>query len=57
VRLIRVNVDQEPELAGRFGVSSIPTLALMRHGREVARKVGAVSAAQLEDWALDRLGS
>jgi thioredoxin 2 len=50
-RLIKVNVDEEPVLAQRYGIRSIPTLALFRHGKEVARTAGAMSAVDLERWA------
>jgi len=56
VRLVKVNVDEEPALAQRFQVRSIPTLALAFEGREVARAAGARSAAQLADWARGQLG-
>ena len=36
----KVDVDEEPELANRFGVSSIPTVVLVENGREVDRFVG-----------------
>jgi thioredoxin 2 len=51
LRLVKVNVDEEPELAQRFQVSSIPTVALAFHGRELARRAGAMGAAQIERWA------
>ena len=41
IRVGKVNVDEEPELAGRFGVMSIPTLVVFRQGRAVAQAVGA----------------
>jgi len=56
LRLVKVNVDEAPELAERFGVRSIPTLALVLHGREIARTAGAMAAADLERWALAQLG-
>ncbi len=40
VAVAKVNVDDEPELAGRFGVQSIPTLILFKGGRAVARTTG-----------------
>jgi len=52
LRLVKVDVDAAPELAERFGVRSIPTIALALHGREIARIAGAMSAADLEGWAL-----
>lgn len=38
----KVNVDEEPELARRFGVMSIPTVVFLQNGREVDRKVGVM---------------
>jgi len=40
VRVAKVNVDESPELASRFRVYSIPTLAVMKEGREVSRTSG-----------------
>ena len=37
----KVNVDEEPELARRFGVMNIPTVVFLNQGREFERKVGA----------------
>ncbi|HZR46133.1 MAG TPA: thioredoxin TrxC [Candidatus Manganitrophaceae bacterium] len=50
VRLAKVNTEKEQALAGRFNVSSIPTLALFRNGREVARQPGAMTAAGIAKW-------
>ena len=50
VRLVKVNVDEEPALAARFRVQSIPTLALAFEGRELARAAGVRWAPQLVDW-------
>lgn len=43
----KINVDQEPELAQAFGVSSIPTLVVMKNGRIVQRSVGARPKSQI----------
>lgn len=40
----KVNVDEEPKLAERFGVMSIPTVVFLNQGREFDRKVGAYPA-------------
>lgn len=50
-RLAKVNTEEEQQLAARFGIRSIPTLALFRNGREVARQAGAMDAASLMRWA------
>lgn len=38
----KVNIDEEPELAQRFGIMSIPTLVFLKNGQEVERKVGVM---------------
>jgi thioredoxin 2 len=55
MRLVKVNVDEEPALAQRFRVSGIPALVLALHGRELARSAGARTAAQLVEWARAQL--
>ncbi len=42
VKVCKVNVDEESELAIEFGVSSIPTLMVFRGGEEIAKQVGAL---------------
>lgn len=40
LKVAKVNVDDEPQLAAQFGVMSIPTLVLFRDGRPVSKSVG-----------------
>jgi thioredoxin 2 len=49
-RLAKVNTDLAQSLAGRFAVRSIPTLLLLKEGREAGRVTGARPAAELERW-------
>jgi thioredoxin 2 len=49
-KVVKVNVDDAPTLSARFGVQGIPTLVLLRDGREVSRQVGAAPASRLRDW-------
>ena len=49
-RLVKVNTDLSQSLAGRFGVRSIPTLLLLKEGREVGRATGVRPADDLQDW-------
>jgi thioredoxin 2 len=51
LKAVKVNVDEAPRVAERFGVRGIPTLLLVRDGKEVARQVGAVPPAALLRWA------
>lgn len=50
VRLAKVDTEAEQSLAVEFGIRSIPTLALFRDGREVARQAGALGAADIVRW-------
>ena len=43
----KVNVDEEPELAQAFGVMSIPTLVVLRDGKEAERAVGAMPKSKI----------
>ena len=43
----KVNIDEEQELAAQFGVSSIPTLLVMKNGEAVSRSMGAKPKAQI----------
>ncbi len=46
--VVKVDTDANQALSARFGIRSIPTLAVMRDGKETARQVGAVPMAMLE---------
>ena len=50
VRFAKVNTDENPRLAQRYGINSIPTTALFKGGGEVARQAGAMNLAQLRRW-------
>ena len=47
IKVGKVNVDEQPELAAQFGVMSIPTLAVMKGGKVVNQMVGARPKAQI----------
>lgn len=47
VKICKVNMDEQPELAGQFGVMSIPTLVLMREGKVLNQALGARPKAQI----------
>lgn len=49
-RLAKVNSDAEPALATRYNIRSIPTLALFKGGREIARQPGAMGAQDIVRW-------
>lgn len=49
VVVAKVNVDEEPDLAARFGVSSIPTVLVFKGGKPVKKSVGVISVFDLEE--------
>ena len=50
VKLVKVNVDEAPRVAQRFGVQGIPTLVVMDHGAVVDRQTGAAPESALRAW-------
>ncbi|MDO8704615.1 MAG: thioredoxin TrxC [Sulfuricaulis sp.] len=50
MRLAKVNTEEAPALAARYGIRSIPTLVVFKNGREIDRLSGAVSLPQLTAW-------
>lgn len=55
VRVAKMEVDQNQQTAGRFGIRSIPTIILFRNGQEVDRFAGAMQANQFEPWVRQHL--
>jgi len=56
LRLAKVDTEAVPNLAARFQIRSIPTLALFAGGREIARQPGAMGVADIVRWARSHLG-
>ena len=48
LKITRVNIDEEDELAEKYGVSGIPCLVFLKDGEEVAREVGVMPLKKLE---------
>jgi thioredoxin 1 len=48
IKVAKINVDQEPELASQFNIVSIPTMLFFDKGKVVKQQVGAVSRASIE---------
>ncbi|OOZ77331.1 thioredoxin [Solemya velum gill symbiont] len=55
VRLLKVNTEENQQLGAQLGIRSIPTLALFKGGREVARQPGAMESAQIVSWTRQNL--
>lgn len=50
VKVVKIDVDQETEIARLYGVMSIPTLILFKDGKEVAKNVGFMPKELLVQW-------
>jgi thioredoxin 1 len=50
VKIVKLNVDENPQTAAKYGVMSIPTLMLFKNGDLASRQVGAAPKAKLEQW-------
>jgi len=55
VRLAKLDTEAEQQLAARFNIRSIPTLAIFKDGREVARQSGALDLGPLKRWIQSHL--
>ena len=50
VKIVKLNVDESPKTAAKYGVMSIPTLMVFKDGKEASRQVGAGPKQKLEQW-------
>ncbi len=50
LKVIKVNVDESGELAGMFGIRSIPTLTMFKDGQPTSTKTGALPQAKVQEW-------
>jgi thioredoxin 2 len=50
IKVVKVDVDQSPQVAARFAVHSVPTLLLLEGGRLTDRRAGALSSLALGEW-------
>jgi thioredoxin 1 len=50
VTILKLNIDEEPDAAEKFGIRSIPTMLLFRDGEVVASKLGAEPKSALKAW-------
>jgi thioredoxin 1 len=50
VKIVKLNVDENPTTATKYGVMSIPTLMIFKNGQLASRHTGAKPKQQLEQW-------
>jgi thioredoxin 1 len=50
VKILKLNVDENPGVAAKYGIMSIPTLMIFKNGEMASRQVGAAPKQKLEQW-------
>ena len=50
VRIVKLNIDENPVVPGNLGIRSIPTLIVFKDGKAAAQKVGAAPKGELSKW-------
>ena len=55
LKIVKVNIDENPESPTKYGVRGIPTLILFKDGKPLATKVGALPKSALSDWIDEQL--
>lgn len=55
LKVIKINVDENPEVSQHYEISSIPTLILFKDGKIVNRQSGAMAEPQLRQWLQGRI--
>ena len=50
VTIAKINIDENPETPGKYGVRGIPTMLLFKNGEAVAQKVGAAPRGAIQQW-------
>jgi thioredoxin 1 len=50
LQIVKLNIDENPETPGKYGVRGIPTMLLFKGGQPVATKVGAAPRSNIQQW-------
>ena len=53
LRVVKINIDENPIVATDYGIRSIPTMLLFSNGELKDKKIGALPKSELEDWIRD----
>ena len=54
VKIVKLNVDENPQTATKYGIQSIPTLMIFKNGEMASRQIGAAPKQKLEQWITSR---
>jgi thioredoxin 1 len=50
LKVVKLNVDENPETAAKYGIQSIPTLMIFKNGEMASRQIGASPKAKIVQW-------
>lgn len=50
VKIVKLNIDENPRIAAQYGIRGVPTLLMFKNGAVAAQKVGAQPKSQLKGW-------
>ncbi len=50
VKIVKLNVDENPQTAAKYGIQSIPTLMIFKNGEMASRQIGAAPKQKREQW-------
>jgi len=50
ITFVKMNVDENPETAAKYGIQSIPTLMIFKNGEMASRQIGAAPKAKIVQW-------
>ena len=50
IKIVKLNVDESPQTASKYGVMSIPTLMIFKNGEMASRQIGSASKAKIVQW-------
>jgi thioredoxin 1 len=57
VKFLKINIDDNPEVASELGIRSIPTLILFKDGEKLDTRLGAMSATALQAWIKEKIAN
>ena len=55
IKVVKLNVDENPSTASKYGIMSIPTLMIFKGGQLASRQVGAAPRQKLEKWITETM--
>jgi thioredoxin 1 len=50
VKVLKMNIDENPDIPSSLGIRSIPTIMLFKEGKQIASKVGVLPKNSIEEW-------